>query len=216
MYDSSITIDFWPDARRRDFVVISPLHPLEYPQHLCAVGAARSGNTFIVVPLVELTTPRGALSRQPLLWIPPAPGILTFKAPRNGSINGTETARQLRAFLDIVGVEAAFLHADSRGEPDTNHEGALATDIRTGRKLFRPLGRFSPVNGRPWLERMVIEAYDFMLEPVIGDPDDLMQAPPLLAAHVRAVCAAADGAARTVLEYQARTRQRPTTNGNLA
>lgn len=202
-------ITLWPDFLSRDFVVLSPLQPLTYPKPLRAVGAARSGGTVVVVPLVELTASRLYPCRQPQLWLPPSPGIFTFKAPRNHRLDGSETARVLKAYMDMVGVETAFLHADSRGEPDTSHEGALITDIRTGRKLLQPLDRLSPVNCRPGLERMVIEACNFMNQPAIGDPGELLRAPPLLAAHVRAVCAAMDAATRTVRAYQACANQKP-------
>jgi hypothetical protein len=202
-------ITLWPDLITRDFTVISPLQPLTYPKPLRAVGAARSGGTVVVVPLVELTASRLYPCRQPQLWIPPSPGIFTFKAPRNHSLDGSETARVLKAYLEMIGVEAAFLHADSRGEPDTCHEGTLITDIRSGRKLIQPLDRFSPINCRPGLELMVVEASNFMAEPVVGDPDEPLRTPPLLAAHIRALCAAMDAAARTVLAYQASANQKP-------
>ncbi len=208
MNNQTDNITFWPDPIARDFVVISPLQPITYPKHLRAAGAARSGGTVVVVPLLELTASRLYPCRQPQLWIPPSPGIFTFKAPRNHGLDGSETARVLKAYLDLVGVETAFLHADSRGEADTNHEGAQITDIRTCRKLIRPLDRLSPVNGRPGLELMVVEACNFMAEPMIGDPDKPLRVPPLLAAHVRALCAAMDAATQAVRAYQSSANQK--------
>ena len=214
MNSQTDSITLWPDVISRDFAVISPLQPLTYPKSLRAVGAARSGSTIVVVPLVELTASRLYPCRQPQLWIPPSPGIFTFKAPRSHSLDGSETARVLKAYLEMIGVEAAFLHADSRGDPDTCHEGALITDVRTGRKLIQPLDRLSPVNGRPGLELMVNEAYNFMAEPAVGDPDNPWRPPPLLAAHIRALCAAMDGAARTVQQFHIQENQKaPVTLG---
>jgi hypothetical protein len=211
MTDAPDIIELWPDFLCRDFVAITPMRPIIFPRPLRVVGAARSGSTFVVIPLAELSTPLGTEPRKIQLWIPPSLGILTFKAPRRGSLSGSETARILKAYLDMVGVESAYLHANNRGEADTDHAGAVVADIRTGKNLFRPLDRFSPVNGRRGLELMIIEAHNFMMAvPETPGPDEELRAPPLLAVHVRALLAAIDGATRILRAYREQAHQ-PTT-----
>lgn len=208
MSDTASHVVFWPTPFTRDFMVMKSMGEIVYPKPLRVVGSARSRNDFVLVPLVELTVPRGSAPRNIELWIPPSPGIFRFRAPSRESLTTTEVARQMAAYLATVGASVAYLHTDPRGERDNAHEAIDSFDVGSGRRLFHPLDRPSAMLSPEGLTWMILDAANFMMEPFVhADPDQAMARPPLLATLKRALAAGAEAAASAVEEYRAQIKR---------
>jgi hypothetical protein len=197
-----------------DFTVIEASRHYERTEPFRVVGAARNCATFFLVPLAEIRIgPRGDHQHERLrplrLSIPPSPGIMVFKADAS-PLATARNADAISEYLAKVGAKVAFMHANREGLPDDSEHVLSMHDQLAGHLLFRRLERTSPVSDKKGMKAMITEAYNFMPD---VDPDRL---PPGLlsprwktaknmAAHVRALAAALDGAARTIQQSETRT-----------
>lgn len=198
----------------RDYTVIESVHPIVHPEPLLVVGAARTANTVVLLPLVEIQmrgdTPSGGNPRRVRLHIPPGSGVVLFKADQSSAMTEVGRSRDLKAILHRMGVTAAFLHAAPTGLPDEGHPMTQLCDVGSGKPFFHLLGRSSPVVDRAGMQAMIEEAHNFMPEidadRILLEPDYPGWSPVKnLAAHVRALGAALDGAALQIRERLERT-----------
>lgn len=190
MSDFTSAVEFAPDFQARDFVVVSPLRPIVYPRPLCAVGAARCQNHFVLVPLTEMTKARGTEPRQAILWVDPSIGVLRVRVAGGACMDGAQAVKRLWGLLATAGVETAYLHTNASGLPDDGHDLIRHHDMRTGRQLFRPLDRPSHPELHKAMERMILDAVNFTDTPAVVAEDEVLVYPPLLKTHVRALAAA--------------------------
>lgn len=200
---------FW-----RDYAVIESIAPMTCPEPLIVVGAARTSNTIVLLPLVEIQmrgdTPPGDKPRHVRLHIPPRSGVVEFKVNQSSSMLGVGCSRDLKAVLQRMGVTAAFLHAAPSGLPDDGHPITQICDVSSGKPFFHLLERSSPVIDKAGMQMVVEEAHNFMQE---IDADRLLIDPRYpgwnfvknLAVHVRALGAALEGAEILVREHTERS-----------
>lgn len=197
-------IRFWANASIRDYAVLESARLVECPREVRVVGAARSRNHFVMVPLAEVSAISILEPRRLRLHILPWIGIRQFTIPQHPTPLDGGRVHVVRQFLDQVGVDVAYLHADVHGNADLDDDGTVARDPLTGRPLFHALDRTSPVTDPHGFQLLVTEAYNFLRDPETVDlTGDELTPPPLLVACVRALAAALDGASRLIAAARA-------------